>query len=301
MNLSTNTQLSLDNFELRDGIYFPQDYAQLNQTKHKQTWDRIGKTYYGSQKIETVPEASPIKQDYTLLTGKPGGIWHRFPLNKSVDTILELGSGYGRAPLHLAKDKNLECKKYYGIDISEPLLRRLIKVKQEYNFFPSAEFYLICTSAEILPLADNSIDLVISNCVFMHIPDTQLRNLMAEVARILKPGGMFVFNHSFHNKDCPSHQVHNLIRKLNPVSRNPVYLKQYSSVEVEEMLAVAGMKNKCPQYVVEPTTEYALIPETIKAIPVPFAKAINRSLRPNDDAQKSKLAYGFTAYSIPLA
>jgi SAM-dependent methyltransferase len=216
-----------------------------------------------------------------------------------VDTILELGSGYGRASLHLSKDKNLRCQKYYGLDISEPLLRRLIKVKQEYDFFPGAEFNLICTSAEILPLADNSIDLVISNCVFMHIPDAQLRNLMGEVARILKPGGMFVFNHSFHNKACPSHIVHNFIRNLNPLSKNPVYLKQYSGAEITEMLEVAGIRAKCPEYVVEPTTEYAIFPETIKAIPVPFAQAINRSLKPSD-TQKEVLAYGFSAYSTPL-
>jgi SAM-dependent methyltransferase len=299
MSPSANVQLSLDNFELREGIYFPRDYAALNQTKHKQTWDRIGKTYYGSQKIETVTETSQIKQDYTLLTGKPGGTWNKFPGDKSVDTILELGSGYGRASLHLSKDKNLRCQKYYGLDISEPLLRRLIKVKQEYDFFPGAEFNLICTSAEILPLADNSIDLVISNCVFMHIPDAQLRNLMGEVARILKPGGMFVFNHSFHNKACPSHIVHNFIRNLNPLSKNPVYLKQYSGAEITEMLEVAGIRAKCPEYVVEPTTEYAIFPETIKAIPVPFAQAINRSLKPSD-TQKEVLAYGFSAYSTPL-
>ncbi|GAX37372.1 class I SAM-dependent methyltransferase [Nodularia sp. NIES-3585] len=299
MSSPINVQLSLDNFELIEGIYFPSDYAQLNKTQHKQTWDKIGKTYYGSQKIDTVEEASPIKQDYTLLTGTPGGTWNKFPLNKSVDSILELGCGYGRAPLHLSKNKNLQCEKYYGIDISQPLLERLIKVKKEYDFFPGAEFFVICTSAEILPLQDDSIDLVISNCVFMHIPDAQLRKLMAEIARVLKPGGMFVFNHSFHNKACPSHIIHNFIRKLNPVSRNPIYLKQYSGVEIEEMLVESGIKNKCLEYVVEPTKEYAILPNTIKGVPVPFAKAINSSLKPSEK-QKTTLAYGFSAYSTPL-
>ncbi|MEH2448014.1 MAG: class I SAM-dependent methyltransferase [Nostoc sp.] len=299
MTQLANVKSSLNDFELRDGIYFPSDYEQLNNTQHKKTWDAIGKTYYGSQKIEKVTDASPIKQDYTLLTGTPGGTWDKFPLNKSVDSILEIGSGYGRAPLHLSKAKNLRCKKYYGIDISEPLLRRLIKVKQEYNFFPEAEFNLICDSAEILPLEDNSIDLVISNCVFMHIPDAQLRNLLADISRVLKPGGVFVFNHSFHNKSCPSHIIHNFIRRLNPFVRNPVYLKQYTSAEINEMLATTGIQTKCPQYIVEPTEEYAILPETIKGIPVPFANAINRSLKPSD-ALKETLAYGFSAYSSQL-
>ncbi|WP_414518724.1 class I SAM-dependent methyltransferase [Nostoc sp. PCC 9305] len=299
MSQLANVKSSLNDFELRDGIYFPSDYEQLTNTQHKKTWDAIGKTYYGSQKIEKIAATSPIKQDYTLLTGTPGGTWNKFPLNKSVGSILEIGSGYGRAPLHLSKAKNLKCEKYYGIDISEPLLRRLIKVKQEYNFFPEAEFNLICTSAETLPLEDNSIDLVISNCVFMHIPDAQLRNLLADICRVLKPGGIFVFNHSFHNKSCPSHIIHNFIRRLNPFVRNPVYLKQYSAVEIEEMLATAGMKVKCPEYIVEPTAEYAILPETIKGIPVPFANAINRSLKPSDNL-KETLAYGFSAYSTQL-
>ncbi|MEH1872623.1 class I SAM-dependent methyltransferase [Nostoc sp.] len=299
MTQLANEKFSLNDFELRDGIYFPTDYEQLNNTQHKKRWDAIGKTYYGSQKVEKLADTSPIKQDYTLLTGTPGGTWNKFPLNKSVGSILEIGCGYGRAPLHLSKAKNLRCEKYYGIDISEPLLRRLIKVKQEYNFFPEAEFNLICNSAEILPLEDNSIDLVISNCVFMHIPDAQLRNLLADISRVLKPGGIFVFNHSFHNKSCPSHIIHNFIRRLNPFVRNPVYLKQYTSAEINDMLATAGMKAKCPQYTVEPTQEYAILPETIKAIPVPFANAINRSLKPSD-ALKETLAYGFSAYSTQL-
>ena len=299
MSQLANIKSSLNDFELRDGIYFPNDYEQLNNTQHKKRWDAIGKTYYGSQKVEKLADTSPIKQDYTLLTGTPGGTWNKFPQNKSVDSILEIGCGYGRAPLHLSKAKNLRCEKYYGIDISEPLLRRLIKVKQEYNFFPEAEFNLICNSAEILPLEDNSIDLVISNCVFMHIPDAQLRNLLADISRVLKPGGIFVFNHSFHNKSCPSHIIHNFIRRLNPFVRNPVYLKQYTSAEINEMLATAGIKAKCPQYIVEPTQEYAILPETIKGIPVPFANAINRSLKPSD-ALKETLAYGFSAYSTQL-
>ncbi|MBC6430721.1 class I SAM-dependent methyltransferase [Nostoc sp. HG1] len=299
MSQLANIKSSLNDFELRDGIYFPSDYEQLNNTQHKKKWDAIGKTYYGSQKVEKLADTSPIKQDYTLLTGTPGGTWNKFPLNKSVDSILEIGCGYGRAPLHLSKAKNLRCEKYYGIDISEPLLRRLIKVKQEYNFFPEAEFNLICNSAEILPLEDNSIDLVISNCVFMHIPDAQLRNLLADISRLLKPGGIFVFNHSFHNKSCPSHIIHNFIRRLNPFVRNPVYLKQYTSAEIDEMLATAGIKTKCPEYSIEPTQEYAILPETIKGIPVPFANAINRSLKPSDSL-KETLAYGFSAYSTQL-
>lgn len=298
MSTSLNAKISLNDFQIRDGIYFPNDYEQLNSTEQKQRWDEIGKTYYGSQKIEQAEETSPLKQDYTLLTGRPGGTWNKFPINKSVDSILEIGCGYGRIPLFLSKDKNLRCQKYYGIDISESLLRRLLKCKQEYDFFPGAEFYIICASAELLPLEDNSVDLIISNCVFMHIPEAQIRNLLVEVSRVLKPGGTFVFNHSFHNKSCPSHIIHNLVRRFNP-KQNSVYLKQYSSAEIDAMLTSSGMKAKCPQYTVEPTQEYAILPETIKGIRIPFANLVNRSLKPST-AMKETLAYGYSAYSTQL-
>jgi len=299
MSQLANIKISLNDFQLRDGIYFPKDYEQLNSTEQKQRWDKIGKTYYGSQKIEQAAETAPIKQDYTLLTGKPGGTWNKFPVNKSVDSLLEIGCGYGRIPLFLSKDKNLRCQQYYGVDISESLLRRLLKCKQEYDFFPGAEFNIICDSAELMPLEDNSIDLVISNCVFMHIPDAQIRNLFVEISRVLKPGGVFVFNHSFHIKSCPSHIIHNFVRRLNIFKQNPVYLKQYSADEIEAMLTASGTTAKSPQYTVEPTKEYAILPQKIKGIPVPFATLINKSIKPSD-AMKATLAYGYSAYSNNL-
>lgn len=289
----------LNNFKIQDGIYFPNNYENLNNTKQKQKWDNIGKTYYGSQKFEEVLDFSQIKEDYTVITGKPGGTWTKFPNNKSVDSILELGCGYGRIPLHLSKAKNLRCRKYYGIDISESMLKRLLRFKQEYDFFPSAEFHIICNSAEQLPIEDNSIDLVISNCVFMHIPEAQLKTLLSEISRALKPGGIFIFNHSFHNKSCPSHIIHNLVRRLNPLGKDSVYLKQYSSAEINALLNASGMKSKCPQYTVEPTQEYAILPEQIKGITVPLAHKINKAIKP-PSSLKETFAYGYSAYSSEL-
>jgi hypothetical protein len=65
------------------------------------------------------------------------------------------------------------------------------------------------------------------------------------------------------------------------------------------MLTASGMKEKCPQYIVEPTQEYAILPETIKGIRIPFAKLINRSLKPSSN-MKETLAYGYSAYSSQL-
>ena len=86
---------------------------------------------------------------------------------------------------------------------------------------------------------------------------------------------------------------------MNPGAKNQVYLRQYTAAEIDTMLASAGMKAKCPQYSIEPTTEYAIIPETIKGKKVPFATAINRSLKPVE-SMREPLAYGYSAYSTQL-
>ncbi len=54
---------------------------------------------------------------------------------------------------------------------------------------------------------------------------------MVEMSRVLKPGGMFIFNHSFHNKLCPSHIIHNWIRRLNFKNTNDIYLRQFTGAE----------------------------------------------------------------------
>ncbi|QSJ14814.1 class I SAM-dependent methyltransferase [Nostoc sp. UHCC 0702] len=296
MNNLTSSESSLNNFFIKDGIYFPHNYEQLKKTKDKQVWDKIGETYYSSNQIlDTIVESSS-KQDYKLLTGTPGGSWNKFPIDQSVNSILEIGCGYGRIPLYLSKAKNLKCKKYYGIDISESLLKRLIKIKEIYDFFPNSEFNLICNSAEMLPIEENSIDLVISNCVFMHMPYEKVITLLHQIGRVLKPGGLFFFNHSFHNSYCPSHIIHNWVRKLNISDKNQTYLKQYTATEIQELLITSGIAAKCQQYTVEPTTEYAILPGMIKGVQIPFTRIINRSIKPRG-WMKQILAYGYSAYT----
>lgn len=296
MNYLKNSQYSFKSFFLKDGIYFPPNSEQFNQTEDKKIWDKIGKTYYKSNEIIDRNVESSIKEDYKLLTGTPGGIWKKFPIDKSVNSILEIGCGYGRIPLYLSKAKNLKCEKYYGIDISETLLKRLIQVNEIYDFFPNSEFNLICNSAEMLPIEDDSIDIVISNCVFMHIPHEKVIKLLHQIGRVLKPGGIFFFNHSFHNSYCPSHVIHNLVRKLNTSDNKQTYLKQYTASEIHELIITSGIAEKCGQYTVEATTEYAILPGVIKGIKIPFTKIINRSLKPQG-WMKQILAYGYSAYS----
>ncbi|KAM3103645.1 class I SAM-dependent methyltransferase [Phormidesmis sp. 146-12] len=295
MTVSTNPRL-LEQFQLQNGIFFPKNYQQLKATSQKQLWDKVGKTYYGSQKIEDANEDILKASHYQEITGKIGGLWNRFANNQHFETILEIGCGYGRASINLSKEKNLTCDRYYGIDISESLLRRLLRFKEVYDFYPSAEFNIICDSAETLPLEDNSVDLILSNAVLMHIEKEKVKKLMLEVTRVLKPGGAFILNNSFHNQNCPAHWLRNLSRTIVPFGANSIYLNQHSATEIERLLHSVNVRSKCPGFIVEPNTHYALLPEELGRFSVPFAHSINRSLKPSH-ALKGTLAYSYNAYS----
>ncbi len=295
MGSSINFRLQED-FQHRDGIFFPNNYETLSAAGQKQLWDKIGSSYYQTQKAEELGEAALRAIDYQQITGKIGGLWNRFPRDRHFETILEIGCGYGRASLNLSKEKNLSCDQYYGIDISEALLNRLLYFKKTYDFYPSAEFALICDSAETLPLNDNSADLIISNAVLMHIEVEKVEKLLLEAARVLKPGGAFVLNNSFHNRNCPGHVLRNLSRKIFPFGANSIYLNQQTSDEVQFLLEHAGIAKKCPNFIVEPNSHYVLFPEELGRFQVPLASKINRRLKPSD-AQKLTFAYSFNAYS----
>lgn len=91
--------------------------------------------------------------------------------------VLDVGSGTGFFTRHLAK-KYPESR-IVGLDIAEGMLHYAVSQQDEINW--------LCSDAELLPLADNSVDLIFSSLAIQwcnHLPQ-----LMAELARVLKPGG----------------------------------------------------------------------------------------------------------------
>lgn len=282
-------------FEFRDGIFFPK---QLQETvsSQKQRWDQIGQGYYGSQIVEHLEADQLQAKSLQNITGQMGGLWTRFPMHRHVGTILEIGCGYGRASLCLSHNHHLTCDRYIGIDLSEPLLRRLRRFKQLYDFYPAAEFTLICQSAESLPLESDSIDLVISNAVFMHIEESKLRQLLPEIQRVLKPTGAFVFNNSFHNRACPAHRIRNVVKQTFSTQSDAIYLKQYSAEEIQQLLQAAQFSAKGIDFSVEYNEHYMLLPDQLGKFSVPLAHQINQSLKPSN-SWKERLAYSYNAYS----
>jgi ubiquinone/menaquinone biosynthesis C-methylase UbiE len=88
--------------------------------------------------------------------------------------------------------------KLTGIDLSQPYLD---EARRHLRGLRAAD--LIQAPAEKMPLADASADIVTSVFLFHELPPDVRRQIAAEIARILKPGGLFVFLDSLQMGDRP--------------------------------------------------------------------------------------------------
>jgi len=97
--------------------------------------------------------------------------------------VLDLGSGAG-FDCFLAARAVGEGGRVIGIDMTHEMLRKA-RDNADKNGFTNVEFRL--GEIEALPVADNSVDVIISNCVINLSPEKQ--RVFNEAFRVLKPGG----------------------------------------------------------------------------------------------------------------
>lgn len=277
-------------FEERDGVWLLRGVLWDEDRSQKELWDEIGQNYYDRARFEEKPP-----ENYVDAIGRPGGLWNELPIDRAFDSILELGCGDGRASIHLSKSRGLDCYHYCGMDISEPQLRRLQVFKRAYDFYPSAKFTLVCTPAREIPLPDSSVDLVISDAVFMHLDQDSLKILMQEVQRVLKPDGRIGFRNSFHNSQCIAHLLRNTLRSLSPNS-NPIYSNQYSIKEVRQLLRDSGLEHDGRKITIRSDGQLIVFPEQLGSRRIPPATWLNNWVRKNK-IEKKWFIYSFDAYS----
>ena len=101
------------------------------------------------------------------------------------ETVLDLGSGGGIDVLLSAKRVG-PTGKAYGLDMTDEMLD-LARENQRKAGVENVEF--LKGEIEHIPLPDNSVDVIISNCVINLSADKD--EVLAEAFRVLKPGGRF--------------------------------------------------------------------------------------------------------------
>lgn len=130
---------------------------------------------YSTEQLEALPEGANMG----LSCGNPTALASLQP----GEVVLDLGSG-GGFDVFIAGRKVGPKGRVIGVDMTPDMLakaRRNIPASGLKN----VEFRL--GEIEHLPVADNSVDVVISNCVINLSPDKP--QVWREIARVLKPGG----------------------------------------------------------------------------------------------------------------
>jgi len=134
---------------------------------------------YTVEELQVLPEGANMG----LSCGNPTAIAGLKP----GQVVLDLGSGGGFDVFIAAKKVGVEGRSI-GIDMTPEMLRKARSSISEFTDktgLNNVEFRL--GEIEHLPVADSSIDVVISNCVINLSPDKQ--QVWNEIARVLRPGG----------------------------------------------------------------------------------------------------------------
>ena len=134
---------------------------------------------YSAEELAALPEGANMG----LSCGNPNAL----AALKPGEVVLDLGCG-GGFDVFIAARKVGASGRAIGVDMTPEMLakaRKNIGPYRERSGLNNVEFRL--GEIEHLPLADHSVDVVISNCVINLSPDKP--QVWREIARVLKPGG----------------------------------------------------------------------------------------------------------------
>jgi arsenite methyltransferase len=138
----------------------------------------ISANLYADNETESLPEEAVLA---SLGCGNPTALAEL----REGETVLDLGSGGGIDVL-LSGRRVGPTGKAYGLDMTDDMLA-LARENQRKAGAENVEF--LKGEIERIPLPDNSVDVIISNCVINLSADKD--RVLSEAFRVLKPGGRF--------------------------------------------------------------------------------------------------------------
>jgi SAM-dependent methyltransferase len=174
---------------------------------------------YSGEELASIP----AEANMGLSCGNPTA----FASLRAGETVLDLGCG-GGLDVFLAADKIGPTGKAIGIDMTPQMLelsRRNAAGRTNVEFHQA--------TIDQLPLADASIDCVISNCVINLAPDKPA--VFREIARVLKPGGRLAVSDIALKQPLPAEIGNDLMAYVGCVA-GAILIEDYRT-----WLAAAGL------------------------------------------------------------
>lgn len=170
---------------------------------------------YSQDELRSIPEGA----DLGLGCGNPVAIASL----QEGQTVLDLGAG-GGVDCFLAANKVGRKGKVIGVDMTPEMIDRA-RANAEKNDYHNVEFRL--GEIEHLPVADNSVDVVISNCVINLAADK--KQVLKEAYRVLKSGGRIAISDLALLKELLP-EIRNSIQAYTDCIGGAILLEEYKNI-----------------------------------------------------------------------
>lgn len=182
------------------------------------------------------------------------------PVNQQ--RILEVAIGTGRIAIELAS----RGANVVGMDISQAMLNQTQNKTRVWGIDQKVQ--VIAANAYALPFVEGSFDKCICINALNHMPNT--RQVIQEISRVLKPGGILVIN--FTNLWSLYFPIGLIVNLRNQSWRNKVYTHWYTMSQIKQICNKADLE-------VWETQGVLYFPSRFPKVLIPLFKRLDQRMR----------------------